>query len=308
MSALPLRAAAAATLAVAAACAPATRAAPAPTLDPRDTVAVIDLRSGATLSTAALADSLRAADVVLLGELHDNAAHHRVRAALLASAGTNRAAVVFEHFTRAAAPIPRPADGETRTAWLDAHGFDREGWRWPLHAPLVDAALTKARAIRGSNVSREALRDVVMQGGVAAPADLGAIVSRAPMDSAARALLDADLIEGHCGHLPAPMLPGMRAAQEVRDAAMADALLSARAEGQPWLVAGNGHVRRDIAVPRLLRVLAPEVRALSVGFVERSADGAMPPLPPATEYDMVVVTARVTDRGDPCAAFRTPPG
>jgi len=30
------------------------------------------------------------------------------------------------------------------------------------------------------------------------------------------------IVEGHCGQLPASMVPGMRAAQEVRDAAMTE--------------------------------------------------------------------------------------
>lgn len=284
-----------------AACAP-HGPAPAPAVVPAS-VQVYDVASGASLTAAQLQRRLQAADAVLLGELHDNPEHHRTRAALLQAAPT--AVPVFEHFARAAAPLPRPSAGETREAWLDRTGFDREGWNWPLHAPLVDAAIAGPRPMHGTNLSREAVRDVVRKGAAAAPPALAALVAAAPLDSAARAGLDADLVAGHCGQLPASMIPGMRDAQVVRDAAMAEAMLAARREGQPWLLAGNGHVRRDLAVPRLLAVAAPRWRVTAVGFVERGADGGVPaPQTFAGRYDLIVVTGAPAARPDPCAGLR----
>ena len=134
-----------------------------------DTTVIVDLATGARLSPAALQARIAAADIVLLGEQHDNAAIHRARGALLRAHGTRPVAAVFEHFARSATPIARPAEGDSREAWLDKHGFDRTGWRWPLHAALVDAALESATELRGTNLSREALRDVVRKGAAAAP-------------------------------------------------------------------------------------------------------------------------------------------
>ena len=34
--------------------------------------------------------------------------------------------------------------------------------------------------------------------------------------------MDRELLAGHCGKLPADRMPGMRAAQKVRDASMAE--------------------------------------------------------------------------------------
>ncbi|MBI2795386.1 MAG: ChaN family lipoprotein [Gemmatimonadetes bacterium] len=268
-----------------------------------DPVQIVDVASGTTLTPAALADRLRAAEFVLLGEQHDNPAHHRVRAALLSSVGGDRASVVFEHWPRGTVALP--GTGEPRVAWLDRTGFDRTGWRWPLHEPLVDAVLASGRTWRGSNVSREALRDVVRRGSDGAPPELAAVMRRVPLDSAARAVIDAEIVTGHCGQLPASMVPGMRDAQVVRDVAMATAMLDARASGTPWLVAGNGHVRSDVAVPRWLAAQAPGARVLAVGFMELGADGARPALPPASMYEVVVFTAPAT-RPDACATFKAP--
>ncbi len=270
-----------------------------------DTVVIVELRTGQRLSSADLTARMARADIVLLGEQHDNAAIHRARAALLRAQPAGHVSAVFEHFARSAAPMARPADGEAKEVWLDLNGFDRKGWQWPLHAALVDAAIDRAAEMRGTNLSREALRDVVRKGASAAPSELRRLTDAAPIDSVSRAILDADLVAGHCGQLPAAMVPGMRDAQVARDAAMAEALLAGRSAGQPWLLAGNGHVRADIAVPRLLRVAAPDARLLVVGFVESGAGNAVPTLPSPAMYDIAVFVPAAT-RADPCAGMKLP--
>jgi uncharacterized iron-regulated protein len=199
--------------------------------------------------------------------------------------------------------VAKPAPDESTEVWLDRNGFDRKGWRWPFHQPVVEAARRHARSIWGSNLSREALRPVVRGGEAAAPAHLRAILARVPLDPVQRAALDAELVAGHCGRLPESMVVGMRAAQTVRDAAMAAAMLRAGDDGPVWLIAGNGHVRKDFAVPRLLRVLAPDSRVLSIGLLERLPDAGIPAPASLRMYDLVLVTPR-QEREDPCAGIR----
>jgi len=267
-----------------------------------ESTTVLDAATGAPVTTAELLRRAAAADLVLLGEIHDNPAHHKARGALLTAAADRRPAVVFEQLARSAAPIPSPAAGESVEAWLDAHGFDRTAWKWPRHQPVVEAALAHASAIWGSNVPREALRSVVRQGAGAAPEELARIVREVPLDSVARSEVDQELIEAHCGQLPEEMVPGMRAAQEVRDAAMAEALLAAGRSDPAWLIAGDGHVRMDRGVPRLLRALAPEKTMLVVGFVERGTDEAVPGPAAGRQYQILVVTPPA-EREDPCTGF-----
>jgi len=115
------------------------------------------------------------------------AACHPVPARLAPAAfGARRPAVVFEQFTATDRPIAPPAAGESLTVWLDSNGFDRRGWRWPLHEPVVTAALAVARGIWGSNVSREELRSVVTGGAAAAPEPLRRLMERAPLEGAAQ--------------------------------------------------------------------------------------------------------------------------
>jgi len=277
-------------------------AVPSPLILP-DSVVVLEAGSGRSLGTAELLGRLAAADFVLLGELHDNAIHHQTRGALITASASRRPAIVFEQFAAAAGPIAPPAAGQSREAWLDANGFDRTGWKWPLHAPVVEAALASGRSIWGSGVSREALRSVVREGPGGAPADLRRLMEQSPLDEVARAAIDSELVVGHCGQLPETMIPGMRTAQEVRDASMTRALLSASATGPAWLIAGNGHVRADVAVPRLLRNAAPGRKVLVVGLLEREANGALPGQAERQGYDLVIVTPPAV-RTDPCASLR----
>lgn len=264
---------------------------------------LVDGRTGAPVATTELLSRIGSADIVLLGEVHDNALDHAMRGALLDAFAARRPAVVFEQFSATEGPMAPPAAGDSMTGWLDRNGFDRRGWRWPLHEPVVSAAIAHGRSLWGSNMSRETLRSVVREGEAGAPEPLRRIMEQVPLDSIARAALDRDLIEGHCGQLPESQIPGMRAAQVVRDAAMTRALMQAGADGPAWLIAGNGHVRKSVAVPRILSRTAPDKRMLVVGFLEREENGAAPDAAERVEYDLVIVTPR-TQRPDPCASLR----
>ena len=64
----------------------------------------VDIRTGADapLTRAQALAALRQADLVLLGEVHDNPLHHRERAELLTALADRRPTVVFEQFPRSA--------------------------------------------------------------------------------------------------------------------------------------------------------------------------------------------------------------
>lgn len=252
---------------------------------------IVDSATGRTLTRAELVEALRAGDVVLLGELHDNPLHHRRRGELIAALGA-ASVVVAEQMTRGRSVAP---DGDLLGA-LSAAGFDPRGWEWPLHEPLFAAVRGAGLPLSGGNLERDRVRRIAREGEAAWPADIAAALRPAPLAAAAQAALDAELLAGHCGQLPAARLPGMRAAQRARDAAMVLALVEAG--GRPAvLLAGNGHVRKDHGVPQLLAALRPGTRVLSVAFLEPGA--AVDPV----AGDYLWFTPAV-ERGDPCAALR----
>ena len=93
--------------------------------------------------------------------------------------------------------------------------------------------------------------------------------------------LERDLLEAHCGELPASVLPRLVRVQRGRDAELAQALLDASgADGAPEdaagpdegaaLVSGAEHARRDRGAPRALARLAPGAAVASLAFLEVS--------------------------------------
>lgn len=267
---------------------------------------ILDARTGQPITLDELRKRLRDADVAYLGEVHDNPDAHRLRAMLIAGAPGKGPALVYEHFPAARDSVLAAAPGADTTAWLDRAGFDRKGWRWPVHAPIIDAALRRELPRYGSLLEREVLRPVMR--GAPVPEPMAGLMARVPLDSAAAAALDQTLIDGHCGALQPGMAAPLRLAQAARDASMADAILRALGTGRPvWLLAGNGHVRRDYGAPRFLTALRPQARSLSIGFLERSSEGWLPPAAERAVYDVVWMIPPAP-REDPCAAFRKPGG
>src|SRR5262249_10949667 len=123
----------------------------------------------------------------------------------------------------------------------------------------------------------------------------------APPDDEWQAAQEHEIDLGHCGALPQRLWGALARGQFARDAAMAHVLAQHAARGAV-LLAGNGHVRRDLGVPRwLVRQGAPA--ALAVGFLERDTvgDGDV-----GGRYDAIVLAAPAA-RSDPCEAFRARP-
>jgi uncharacterized iron-regulated protein len=253
----------------------------------------------ATTSTADELQRLRASRFVLLGEVHDNAEQHRQRAALLSAllADGRPTTIVFEQMERdqdvAIGAAPREAD-----AIADAGRLDRRAWAWPLHKPLVEAALAASAPIRGGNLETAEVRTVVRGALAGAPADLRSMLADPSWRADQQAQVEQEINAGHCHALPASQWPAMAMAQRARDAAMAKALVAAAgASDRAVLIAGNGHVRRDFGVPHYLRAAGvPQSTITSVGYLEAPAAAQGEP------YDIVKITPAAT-RDDPCEAF-----
>ncbi len=233
--------------------------------------------------------------------MHDNAAGHALRHDLLAAllARGDRPALLMEQFDRehqAALDAASRPPGHPSPAALDAQvdavvlaGQGAAGWHWPFYRPTIRLALAHGLPILAANVSRAEARTVMQQG-------LAATGWRAEVpDDTGQA--QADAIEAsHCGQLTAASAKRLALAQVARDQFMAR-LVAQHAGRGVVLLAGNGHVRADIGVPRWL---APEQRARTqvVGMLE-PGDAS------AAAYDTVLPTAAQA-RPDPCAGMRLP--
>jgi uncharacterized iron-regulated protein len=116
----------------------------------------------------------------------------------------------------------------------------------------------------------------------------------------------ASIRQGHCGLLPERAVDAMAAAQRTRDDRIARALVEARERtGLPVvLLAGNGHLRRDIGVPLHLAALRPQARVVSIALLERpEAEDEGAAEAERRPFDLAVQTD-AQPREDPCAALR----
>ena len=257
---------------------------------------IIEMRSGKETNESSLIHVLKSADIVLLGELHDNRLHHQLRGQLIAQFADAKWSIVSEH-------IPAPGKVVFRSdtkADLEAAGFDSQGWEWPTHQSLYDAIRAKDFSVVGGNLSKAEARQIFLQGVSGLPERMAQTYAQSRLNADAERALDRDLIEGHCGQLPDKYLLRMRFAQRITDLSMTHVLLDNRPS---VLVAGNGHVRKDYGVPQILSSVTPVLNVVSVGFLEQGSDPKDLLQSVSGQYDFIWITER-TDRKDPCENFK----
>jgi uncharacterized iron-regulated protein len=242
---------------------------------------------------------------VLLGEVHDNAAQHAVRAAALRRllAGGARPAIAFEQFARERqADIDRarreaPPAGKTLAEHVIEQARPARGWDWRLYRPFVELALEYDLPIVAANLSRADATRVAAHGFAAVFDE--ATRSRFALDALPPALLAAHekaVDDGHCNRMPADALPALARAQIARDLALAEAIRPHLARGVV-LLTGNGHARRDIGVPFFLSE-AERAQAVAIGLLERDKGDE----DWARHFDVAFATP-VQAREDPCATI-----
>jgi uncharacterized iron-regulated protein len=240
-----------------------------------------------------------ASRVLLLGEVHDNAAGHAARAAWLRDevAAGWRPVIAMEQFDtgQQAALDAALRDCKDADCVVSKVVPAKSGWTWDHYKPLITLALEYGLPIRAANLSRADASKIVKGGFGAALAN--ATVARYGLDALPADVLAAqerEVRDSHCGMLPEAMVGPMAKAQVARDVVMAEAMRPHAATGVV-LIAGNGHVRRDIAVPYWLRRdgLAPR----AVGFVEPGTDAG-----PFDDTRRIPAQARP----DPCASLKPP--
>ncbi len=274
------------------------------------TQAFLGLFAVATLATAApvtippdptaLARVMQGHRIVLLGEVHDNAAQHALRAAALRQLVVQgaRPAIAFEQFdTDRQADIDRARRERPRDAdYLIAQAKGRDDWRWESYRPFVALALEYGLPIVAANLSRDKAMKVAIDG-------WRALLDPGTRDELRLDALPADfrrkheeaIALGHCNLLPIDALPARARAQMARDLIMAQSIRPYLTRGVV-LLAGNGHVRRDIGVPFWLTT--DERRSvISIGLLERDDDGS--DAESAADFDAYAITERA-QRADPC--------
>jgi uncharacterized iron-regulated protein len=269
-----------------------------------------------------LADVISKGGIVLLGEIHDNPAHHQIRALSLQKIvpdQTARPAVAFEQLTTDQQPAldriwQRPPTTQITDEFLKAIDWASSGWAQNDYRPLFDAALSAKMPIYAGDVPKSIIRQAAKQGETAiAPAERARLKLDVPLPANQQDAILTELEASHCGVMPKTAFGGMAFAQRLRDATLADVALKAHAaHGSAIVMAGNGHVRGDRGIAWYVRQRAPEIKVVTVALVEveggKTDAAAYVPLDPDGKpaVDYVVFTPQHA-RPNPCDAFKAKP-
>lgn len=236
--------------------------------------------------------------VLLLGEVHDNKEGHKLRFEELrqrVEAGW-RPAIAMEQFDRESQGLLDEAQKGCLDAYCVIKVMDKKGWDWQLYYPVIQLALSNQLPLIAANLSRSDASKVVRDGLASGfdPATVATYKLKDPLPNDLRRGQEKAIQEGHCNMVSDLMLPGMVNAQAARDIWMAK-LIRAQQPRDVVLIAGNGHVRKDIGVPRWLNAIEPKLTVRSIGYVE--PDGVQ------GSYDEIRKVA-AQKRTDPCANFK----
>lgn len=237
--------------------------------------------------------------VWMLGEVHDNSAGQRARFAALkrqVEAGW-RPVIAMEQFDRDDQNLLSLAEKDCADTACIIRVMAGPRWDWAQYRPVIDLALEYHLPLIAANLSRADASRVVRDGFVTTfdKATLAAYGLDKPLPADLAAAQQREIAAGHCNMLPDSMLGGMVNAQVARDVFMAKIIREQRPR-DVVLLAGNGHVRKDIGVARWLNAETPALVVRSEGYLEKGSAA------PAGAYDVVHFVAP-QQHADPCAGL-----
>jgi uncharacterized iron-regulated protein len=250
------------------------------------------------------------AQVVYLGESHDNPRHHADQARVLEAmlVGGARPALAFEMLAQDQQPAVDAAMLETADSAALAKRLEWALRGWPdfeMYRPLFDLARRYRLTVIALDLPRPAVRRIAGEGLAAlAPGERSRVASRLARDDNREGGIAREIETAHCGLLPAAAVPRMVEAWHARNVTMAERIVQEFGQGleraaQVVVIVGRGH-QAPGGLADQVDALRPGTRQLIVDFVETEE----------TASDLAVSENRIVwpgpplDRPDPCAPLR----
>lgn len=235
----------------------------------------------------ALLDRVLPTPVLLLGEQHDAPEHQALQRDVVLTLARREqlAALVMEMVEQGRSTQGLSSDADEARVREALGWTDQSGWPWPVYGPVVMAAVRSGAPVIGGNLPRAQMRGAM--GNASLDGLVGETVLQRQRDG---------IRESHCGLLPESQIAPMTRVQLARDQAMARTAAQAVIPGKTVvLVAGNGHVRRDLGVP--LHLPASVGHKVVMAQAGTLTDASAPPA------DTVWATPALPPR-DHCAELR----
>ncbi len=268
---------------------------------------------GEPLTERAAVKRIGAADVVLLGEVHDSADIHRRQVALLETFPGHPLVLALEQldleYWDALVSEQSSNEGIDARSLAEIGGFDEEGWGWDQYGPLCELAVKNGWPVRPLNLSRQKAMAIAMAEEdwlePLSSEQQKVLESRAP-ELALPEALQGDLLDtligAHCKDMGRDLARRIARAQVARDVLMADAIVRMREafpERRVVAIMGNQHARLDRGVGYWLEQMSgiPDEIVVSIAMVPVNS------APLGNEvgvYHLRLLTDRV-DRPSSCA-------
>lgn len=275
---------------------------------------LVDTKNDTIVTVAEAADALAAADVVVLGEMHNTPALHEVHLALIRELHERRGrdlVIAMEMFERdVQAKLLMYLSGD-----LDEARFREDAREWPEYVrdyrPVVQFAKRNSIIVLAANAPRPLAAKVANEGLAAVLGDPNvARTVSAPEDDYWEAFLVA--MKGHPG-VSAEKMQRMYQAQCLKDDTMAESIVDyvqRQRVRRPLVVLICGHMHSDYRRGTVARILSRwpgcDARVLSAEASDEVGAGKGVYRSPRAVGDFVVVVPAATQREDvaPVAVVR----
>ena len=275
-------------------------------------------------------------NIILLGETHDNARHHQLQAQFITHLTTNHhtPVIAYEMLNQNQqssidvfqeknySPASDGATTNTSTlvdAFAVTINWEKSGWpEWDYYRPVFYTSIENKLPIIAANLDIKTIRNVIKQGSTVLNQSYQEQLLKYQYDKSLKKELQQEILSAHCDMLPEKMLSPMLLGQQVRDLAMTQAILSSVPQkpdnddaAKVVLIAGSGHTRTDHGIPYYLHREIPELKTISIAFIEVSKEEFNPQDYTQTwsdtahqlPFDYVWFTARA-EREDQCEKMK----
>jgi len=225
-------------------------------------------------------DHLANRKIVLLGESHDNAAHHRWQLATITAlhATGNPLVIGFEMFPRKAQPV---LDEWVRGALSEKEFLEKVEWNrvWQfnpsLYMPIFHFARQHRLPMVALNVDHSLIREVRKEGWANVAIEKREGVSDPAAPSAAYAKMLTNIYNQHASSKEetsekTQAISRFIDAQLTWDRAMAEAAAAAAQNSNLVAIIGAGHLINGYGVPHQLRALGQSDLAVAIPFNEQN--------------------------------------
>jgi uncharacterized iron-regulated protein len=194
-------------------------------------------------ATAARVDALLPADALLIGEQHDAAEHQQIEQQVVAHlAGRGLLAALAIEMADAGASTAKLKPTATEQQTQNALKWNEKGWPWAAYGPAVMTAVRAGVPVLGANLPGSEMRG-----------SMGDVKLDTQLPGPALKAQQQLIRIGHCNLLPESQITPMTRVQIARDRAMAQTIEDVALPGKVVvLLAGNGHVNRQLGVPQHL--------------------------------------------------------